>query len=124
MEPILNAKQFDILVTNVEKEHGLVKVFGQVDLQTCQVSPCNFELLKPGFVWSGCGKVSTISGVRAGGGARAWVEPAAGWAAGGGEEAGRGLGPGQGAQSGTNSQEGRGEPHRLGHQPPSGPRPH
>ena len=38
MEPILNAKPFDILVTHVEKEHGLVKIFGQVDLKTSQVS--------------------------------------------------------------------------------------
>ena len=37
MEPILNAKPFEIVVTHVEKEHGLVKVFGQVDLQTTQV---------------------------------------------------------------------------------------
>ena len=37
MEPILNAKPFDILVTHVEKEHGLVKIFGQVDLKTIQV---------------------------------------------------------------------------------------
>ena len=37
MEPILNSKPFDILVTHVEKEHGLVKVFGQVDLKTSQV---------------------------------------------------------------------------------------
>ena len=37
MEPILNAKTFDILVTHVEKEHGLVKIFGQVDLKTIQV---------------------------------------------------------------------------------------
>ena len=38
MEPILNAKPFDILVTLVEKEHGLVKIFGQRDLKTSQVS--------------------------------------------------------------------------------------
>ena len=37
MEPILNSKPFELLVTHVEKEHGLVKVFGQVDLQTSQV---------------------------------------------------------------------------------------
>ena len=47
MEPILNAKPFDILVTNVEKEHGLVKVFGQVDLQTCQVSKA-MHVTRPG----------------------------------------------------------------------------
>lgn len=37
MEPILNAKPFSILVTHVEKEHGLVKIFGVVDLKTSQV---------------------------------------------------------------------------------------
>ena len=36
----MNSKPFDILVTHVEKEHGLVKVFGQVDLKTSQVV-CN-----------------------------------------------------------------------------------
>lgn len=42
MEPILNAKPFEIVVTHVEKEHGLVKVFGQVDLQTTQVHEIYF----------------------------------------------------------------------------------
>ena len=41
MEPILNAKPFEILVTHVEKEHGLVKIFGQVDLKTSQVRKGN-----------------------------------------------------------------------------------
>ena len=49
MEPILNAKPFDILVTNVEKEHGLVKVFGQLDLQTCQVSKAVAETVQTKF---------------------------------------------------------------------------
>ena len=37
MEPILNSKPFDLFVTHVKKEHGLVKIFGQVDVSTGQV---------------------------------------------------------------------------------------
>ena len=37
MEPILNSKPFELFVTHVKKEHGLVKIFGQVDIPTGQV---------------------------------------------------------------------------------------
>jgi len=37
MEPILNSKPFELFVTHVKKEHGLVKIFGQIDISTGQV---------------------------------------------------------------------------------------
>jgi len=37
MEPILNTKPFEIFVTHVKKEHGFVKILGQIDVSTGQV---------------------------------------------------------------------------------------
>ena len=60
MEPILNAKPFEILVTHVEKEHGLVKIFGQVDLKTSQV---RLRMGKIGYLlWWVVGSVSLSQG--------------------------------------------------------------
>ena len=37
MEPVLNTKSFEIFVTHVKKEHGFVKILGQIDVSTGQV---------------------------------------------------------------------------------------